>query len=600
MNVYQAYQDGTYLWGKRTIRFGGQYNYTQDNRTNGSLQNSVQVLGNTGNFGQALDNLVKGKLQSFTGAIDPRGKGAGDVLALPAEAPNFTRSYSYHEAAAYANAAWRVRRNITLNGGVRYDFFSAPHNRDKNLDSNFAFGTGANVHEQIRNGRALLTSKTDAKGFYKNDLNNYAPRVGFAWDVFGDGKTSVRGGFGIAFERAFDAASINLIQNSPAYAEVNLVAGQNVGGIDITDSNTGPFDDTGKLTLQQTRLTAIDQNLQTASARFWNFSVQRELSRNLIVSADYSGSQGRDLYALSNINRIGSGNVYLNDACATGQCASRLNRLYSDINYLTNDGASDYHGVTVGIDGRNFLTRGLLFNARYTWSTAKDNLSSTLSEGGNNFNLGFLDPFNPDLDRGYADFDMRHRVVVSGVWDIPYQPSFQPSTITGYLYKHLLSGLSLAGLFHMQSGAPFSVYDCTKSANSVCIRAIGSAATSGSNNPAERDTPNRFEYIDLRSLKAGSYVSAITGTSIFGPFPLNMTERNAFRGPRTWNLDAALYKTFAVREWVRVQLRAEVYSVFNHANLFIIGNETDISRYAYAPARRDGRRNIQFALRIIF
>ncbi|MGH9839017.1 MAG: carboxypeptidase regulatory-like domain-containing protein, partial [Blastocatellia bacterium] len=473
MNVYQVYQDGAYLWGKRTIRFGGQYNYTQDNRTNGSLQNSVQVLGNTGNFGQALDNLVKGKLYSFTGAIDPRGKGAGEVLALPAEAPNFTRGYRYHEAAAYANAAWRVRRNVTFNAGLRYEFFSVPHNRDKNLDSNFAFGTGANLFEQIRNGSAQLTARTDAKGFYQRDLNNYAPRVGFAWDVFGDGRTSVRGGYGIAFERAFDTASINLIQNSPGYAEVNLVAGQNVGGIDITDSNTGPFDDTGKLTLQQTRLTAIDQNLRTAYARFWNVSLQRELSRNLIASVDYSGSQGRDLYSLSNINRIGSGNVYLGDKCAAGQCTARLNRLYSDINYLTGGGASDYQGVTVGLDGRNFLTRGLLVSARYTWATAKDNLSSTLSEGSNNFNLGFLDPFNPALDRGYADFDMRHRVVVSGVWDIPYRPSFQPATITGYLYKHLLSELSLSGILSARSGTPFSVYDCTKSASNTCIRAIG-------------------------------------------------------------------------------------------------------------------------------
>ncbi len=599
-NVYQIYQDGTYLWGNRTIRFGGQYNFTQDNRTNGALQNSVQVLGNQGNFGQALDNLIKGKLYSFTGAIDPRGKGAGEVLTLPAEAPNFTRSYRYHEAAAYMTTAWRVRRNLLLSPGMRYEFFSVPHNRDKNLDSNFAFGTGANLYEQIRNGRAALTSKTDAKGFYKSDLNNYAPRFGFAWDVFGDGKTSVRGGFGIAFERAFDAASINLLQNSPNYAEVNLVAGQNIGGIDITDSNTGPFDDTGRFTLQQTRLSAINPNLRTASARFWNLSVQRELSRNLIVSADYSGSQGRDLYSLSNINRIGSGNVYLRDACTTGNCTARLNRFYSDINYLSNDGSSDYHGVTVGIDGRNFLTRGLLVNARYTWATAKDNLSSTLSEGSNNFNLGFLDPFNPALDRGYADFDMRHRLVVSGVWDIPYKPALQPSTITGYLYKNLLSGVSLSGMFTMQSGTPFSVYDCTKSASNTCIRAIGSATTSGSDNPKELSTPNRFEYIDLRTLSVGSYVNSVTGTSIYGPFPSNMTERNAFRGPRTWNFDAALFKTFTVKEWFTLQLRAEVYNVFNHANLSIIGNETDISRYGYVPARRDGRRNIQFALRIIF
>jgi hypothetical protein len=79
-----------------------------------------------------------------------------------------------------------------------------------------------------------------------------------------------------------------------------------------------------------------------------------------------------------------------------------------------------------------------------------------------------------------------------------------------------------------------------------------------------------------------------------------MTERNSFRGPGYWNLDMGLFKTLRLREWATLQLRAEVYNVFNHANLFVIGKETDISRFAYVPAQRNGRRNIQFAIRIIF
>ena len=122
----------------------------------------------------------------------------------------------------------------------------------------------------------------------------------------------------------------------------------------------------------------------------------------------------------------------------------------------------------------------------------------------------------------------------------------------------------------------------------------------GSSNPADLSTPNRFNYISLTGLTAGSYVNSITGTSIYGPFPAGMTERNSFRGPGNWNLDMALYKTFRVKEWATIQLRGEVYNVFNHANLFVVGSETDISRFGYVPARRDGRRNVQFALRIIF
>ncbi|HYE72568.1 MAG TPA: hypothetical protein VEF04_04520, partial [Blastocatellia bacterium] len=601
-NTYQVYQDGTYLWSRHAFRFGGVYSYTQDNRTFGNYQNAVQILGNAGNFGQALDNLVRGKLYSFTGSINPQGKLPGEVITLPATQPNFTRSNRYHETAAYLNDSWRLSPRFMLNLGVRYEFFSVPHNKNKNLDSNFYFGTGANIYEQIRNGTAQITSKSSAGGLYKSDPNNFAPRVGFAWDVFGDGKTSLRGGYGVAFERVFDSVFASIMQNPPNYAQVALVAGSNISGIDITDSNIGPFDVTCKFTLPQTNLTAIDQNLKTASARFWNVSLQRELARNLIASIDYSGSQGRDLYAVSNFNRIGSGNVYLNDACTTGNCTSRLNNKFADINMLTNQGFSDYQGVTVGIDSRNFLTRGLLFNARYTWATAKDNISSTLSESKNNFNLGFLDPFNPNLDKGYADYDIRHRLVVSGIWDIPYQPDFKPSTITGLMYKHLFSGLSLSGIFSAQTGTPFTVYDCSKSANNVCSRVIasGNIDRNGSSNPTSLSLPNRFSYIDLSGLTAGGYVNPKTGTSIFGPFPSNMTERNSFRGPGFWNFDAGLYKTFRVREWATIQLRAEAYNVFNHANLFVIGNETDISRYNYVAARRNGRRNIQFGIKIIF
>jgi Carboxypeptidase regulatory-like domain/TonB-dependent Receptor Plug Domain len=599
-NVYQVYQDGTYLRSKHAFRLGGLYSYTQDNRTYGAFQNAVQVLGNTGNIGQALDNFVRGDLFSFTGAIDPGGRFPGQTLPLPAEAPNFTRSNRHHEAAAYFNDTWRVKRNLTLNLGVRYEFFSVPHNQDRDLDSNFYLGEGASIFERIRNGRVEATSSNVTDGFYKSDSNNWAPRIGFAWDLFGDGRTSLRGGFGIAFDRVFDSAIVNIIKNPPSYAEVSLITGTNISGLDITTSNTGPFDESGQLRIPQSNITAIDADLVTAFARFWNLSLQRELMRNLVVSLDYSGSQGRNLYSISNFNRTGSGNVYLGDPCTAGNCTSRLNTQYADINMLTNGGRSDYHGITFGIDSRNFMTRGLLFNARYTWATAKDNISSTLSEGINDFNFGFLDPFNPDLDRGYADYDIRHRLVVSGIWDIPYQPNFRPSTITGYLFKYLLSGLSLSGIFAAQAGTPFSVYDCSRSANHICMRAVGSADTAGSDNPADAGSPNRFEYIDLSGLTAGSYFNPITGTSSFGPFPAGMTERNSFRGPGYWNLDLGLFKTIRVREWGSLQLRGEVYNVFNHANLFVVGSETDISRLGYVPAQRTGRRNIQFGVRFIF
>src|SRR5207244_170705 len=118
-----------------------------------------------------------------------------------------------------------------------------------------------------------------------------------------------------------------------------------------------------------------------------------------------------------NINRPGAGSVYLGDARA-------LNRLNTDgptsINFRGSDGTSNYNALILSLDSSNFRNKGLRLTTRYTYSVARDDLSTTFSETGQSFNLGHLDPFNPKLDYGYADFDERHRFTGSFVWDIPH------------------------------------------------------------------------------------------------------------------------------------------------------------------------------------
>ena len=600
-NLLQFNQDVNYARGPHTFRFGGQYVYIQNNHTFGAFENSVETLGS--NLGNALDNLVLGKLLQFQGAIDPQGHFPGETITLPAGPPNFSRSFRYHEWAAYFNDSWKLHPRVTLNLGLRYEYYGVQHNSNPRLDSNFYFGSGANIFEQIKNGSVQVAPDSPVGGLWKPDKNNFAPRVGFAWDVFGDGSTSVRGGYGIAYERNFGNVTFNVIQNPPAYATVSIVAGTDVPSIDLTPDNAGPLAGTGSKVLPRTSVRMVNPDIVNAYAHFWSAAIERKIFGG-VASAEYSGSKGVDLYDLTDPNRPGTGNLFLGIPCTFPNCGARLNSQYSNLNTRGNLGFSNYNGLTVGFETPFIRRLGLQLTARYTWSHAIDNLSSTFSDSLNNNNLGILDPFNPRLDKGDADFDIRHRFISSFVWQIPYRADQK-----GWVGK-ALGGWSLNGIFSAHTGTPYTIFDCTNAQFVVCPRAsqTGPQPVNGSGNPApDAATPNTFRYLEFTGFTAGFYNNAITGNSEFGPFPSNMTGRNAFRGPGLWNLDTGVYKTFRISESKSVQLRGEFFNVFNHSNLYLIGNQTDISATAYIPVTRglrsDGtedRRNVQLAVKFVF
>jgi hypothetical protein len=143
----------------------------------------------------------------------------------------------------------------------------------------------------------------------------------------------------------------------------------------------------------------------------------------------------------------------------------RPNNLYTAFNTRGNRGQSQYHGMTATLDGRS-IWRGLSFSSKYTLSDAKDNLSSTFSDGNNGyFNLGYMNPFDPMLDYGAAEFDVRHRLLASATWDLPFL-----NDATG-LKRTLLGGWNVSWIFTAHSGYPFTVYDCTNGLD-ACMRAL--------------------------------------------------------------------------------------------------------------------------------
>jgi outer membrane receptor protein involved in Fe transport len=606
-NLLQFYHDQTWLKGGHDVRVGGSFVRINDNRTFAAYLNPVEVLG--AGLPDALDNLMIGQLLLFQAAVDPQGKYPGEILTLPVKPANSLRNFRYNEWAVYANDSWSLGSNVTANLGMRYEYYGVQHNTNAALDSNFYYGPGATVPEQIRTGSVQLTSDSPVGGFWRPDRNNFAPRLGLAWDVFGDGRMSVRGGYGMAYERNFGNVTFNVIQNPPNYAVIAIVNGTDVpaGTLPITADNAGPLSGTGQKALPQTSVRHVEENIKNAYAHFWSAALQRTLPMRTIGSIEYTGSKGLDLYAINQQNIPGTGAFYLGDANPT----ARENPQYSALNTRTNGGNSLYHGVTFGLENRGLGDTGLSFTAKYTLSHAKDNLSTTFSETYNQFNLGLLDPYNPNIDYGDADYDVRHRVAFSGIWEIPFARNR-----TGWA-KAALSGWQAAVLVGAQSGAPFTIWDCSNGgATGRCIRLqrVGDLTTKGSSSPRSTGDPNTYEYLDLSNQLpgAGSYINPITGTSAFGPFPSNMTERNIFRMPGRWNADAVFSKRFRFNGTQALQLRLEMYNLFAHANQYVSLGSADISGGPIltsffgdtgardGAAAGDGQRRLQIGLRFDF
>ncbi|MEK6302618.1 MAG: TonB-dependent receptor [Acidobacteriota bacterium] len=621
-NFIQAYEDMNWTRGSHQLRFGGVYVHIRDNRTFGAYAYASAVLGL--NATSALNNLVAGNLRRFSVAAFPQGKfpchndvNTGATLLTPActlttplTSPNFSRSNRYHEWATYFNDSWKIKPRLTLNLGVRYEYYGTQHNADQSLDSNFYFGSGSTRQEQIANGQIQLAQDSPIGKLWAVDKNNFAPRLGIAWDVFGDGKTALRGGYGMAYERNFGNVTFNVIQNPPNNSTVQFNAGTDVPSIPITLDNLGPLAGSGATkAFARVSLRAVDPDIHNAYAHFWSGAFERQLGSGTVVSVEYSGSAGRSLYSIANINRSGSENVFFGKGPTIASedffglpgppvGVGRLNlNGAAAINFRGSDGRSNYNALIFALDTSKLRRFGVRAGVRYTYAVSKDNLSTTFSEDQNgNFNLGYLDPFNPDLDYGYSNNDVRHRFVTNFTWEIP-----SPKSANGWM-KQVVGGWEINGIFTARTGAPFSVFDCTRAVN-VCSRAILSDAvnlTGSVNHDAVgvADTPNRYNFIDLGRLTPGEFID-VTGQAEFGPFPSNMSRRNLFRAPGVWNMDAALYKNFHITEQKRIQLRFETYNTFNHANLFVSGGEAEVNT-GFVPAFFDGRRNIQLAAKFIF
>ena len=241
-------------------------------------------------------------------------------------------------------------------------------------------------------------------------------------------------------------------------------------------------------------------------------------------------------------------------------------------------------------------------HSSYTYAHAIDNISSTFSESNDNFNLGLLDPFNPGLDKGNSDFDLRHRFVFSGTWDVPFARNMSG------VAKRALDGWTVAPIISIRTGFPFTLFDCT-GAFTTCPRAFQTTThqRNGSAVPDPSGAANLFDYFNFGSGFDSSYFNPIAGISEFGPFPDNMLTRGYFYGPGAYHVDLGVYKTTKISELFSLQIRGEFFNMLNHSNMYLTLSDNDLSSTTIVHAQKgvhpvlaNENRNVQLALKVIF
>ena len=657
-NTIEWNQDVNWTRGTHQLQFGVEILYLQENLAYAAYAQANEQLGTSPSSG--LNNFLAGTNILYTAAINPQGtlpctanylstarppanliNPASCQVTLPASQPSFSRSDRFHDNAGYAQDSWKATPRLTLNYGVRYEYYGVQHNNKQNLDSNFYYGAGPGIVNQVRTGQVFTVPNSPIHSLFSPSYGTVAPRVGFAADLFGNGKSSLRGGWGISYERNFGNVTFNVIQNPPNYAVLQI---QNAA---VSTSNLGPFAGTGApVSLPPTSLRNVDQNIRTAQTQFWSLALDQQIVPNTVVSFQYAGARGVHLYDIKNYNERGAGNIFLGDSFAptpdpkTGALVyhySRPNNQYGSINNRGSNGDSYYQALNVQVQSTNLLRSGVNFIANYTWSHNIDNVSSAFGESNSSANgvgnLGYLNPYDPRLDRGNSDLDIRSRFTAAPIWSTPWFAG--KSGLKG----QLLGNYRVSGIFTARTGTPFTFSDSNNSLNAgfqqgivrytpapgggpIRFHASSAQGQTGTNTftlaslPAAMafGNPNFGPSPNNSGLLAATQVAGV-GISDFGPYPATMTRRNAFYGPGAWNFDLAASKSFPIKEGISAEFRAEGFDILNHHNLYNVGTLNDVANYGYdAPSivvgrkggsgtnggSNDERRFGQFALKVNF
>ena len=587
-----SYSD-TLTWnrGKHSWKFGGGLSAYQNNTFFAFRVNGVFIfLGTPFGSGNSLADFLLGLPLQYT-----------QLAAAPS---NIRSKFSY----GFVQDEWRVRKNLALTFGLRYEY-STPKSDTQGRTFSIVPGRQSTLFPNAPPGMIFPGDAGAPDGVNFPDHNDWAPRVGFAWDPHGDGKTSLRGAFGVFYDILKAEDNLQFNGDPPFYASAGFqfpaLAGNPTSEVNyltqpfaaVGTPNPFPshqishnldFAAEGFLPIGSSGSTfVVDPHLRTPYTYQYHFTLQREIAHNTVAEASYVGSNSHRLTALVDVNPfvLGSFNRRLNLTSPSANCGVNAAFLcYSALPEFRNAATASYNALFLSLQ-KQFSDNGFFgrsyFTLSYTYSHNIDN-----SSGFRNRN-NVVPVYQPDRFRASADSDMQQRLVFSGGWELPVDRAW----VTGP--ERVTRGWKVFPIVVWRTGFPLDVFanlpssfDPTYSpgpsaaGDSGLVRANLVAPIQGLDPHLLRSingqrgyywfNPNSFSTLQCDPSDPActpgrgifpSDVQAVANPAVrtYGTLP-----RNAFRGPGLVNLDLAFAKSTPISDKARVEVRADFFNLFNH------------------------------------
>ena len=583
-------ETATYTFGKHQFRFGGEFR-----RNYMDLQYQRNTRGSfnfTGLASNAIPLPAGATPYSKDTSVGPDVRAMADYLAGYLASSSFTegvlRRSIYQKAIdIFAQDQFHVLPTLTLNYGVRYTY-NGPFTSTGTLSDFRPGATGADAFGLVLSGSSGLPPA------YPQNKTNVAPRFGFAYQAAT--RLVIRGTYGVYF----DVPNFNgFFDNRPGNGGAAGVQANPAGATPVVNvsnaysqwiAGVNPFLDASGPSAQG--LATISPNFRTAYVENFNLNTEYQLGRNTILQVGYVGSLGRRLFDLRDINMANPGSPATTAAELTrrpyyGSANIANAKIIGAINQVESEGASNYNSAQVSLRTSNY--HRLTAQGSYTFGHALDVVSGTRGFAPQNSN-------NLAGEYGSADFDVRHTFNGYFVYEAPQFGSHAPLLTKGWEGNAFISAFT---------GTPFSVR-------------LGSVDNSGTGELQDRanqvGNPGAGLTRKLFTPASGTpYVQWVTATA-FTAAPagtFGTTARNAFRGPGFVTVDASLVKNTPIHEGLDLQLRAEMFNIFNHVNLAnpgtgtlsssTFGRSTSTRNNSGAPGIGPGEPfNVQFAGKLIF
>lgn len=574
-NNFQFQDTVTFTVGKHTFRAGADVNVQRgeqqvpfNSRGIFTATASGTILANPANPNSGFTiNAFQNFIQGFSGS------GGSVVRAFGSQTVNPDTLFQNY----FINDEWRVRDNLTINLGLRYENYGTPFNQ-------VAFPAFAGFTQPI-----------DTVVLQKRDNNNFAPRFSFAYSpdfsdglgrrFFGEKNTVIRGGFAVNYDVFFNNILGNTAAASPNVASTTILGSTagNVRGFNTFNINQLP---TGATLNPLATITSIDSNLENPESYVYNLGVQRRFGGDFILDVAYVGSRGLKLFINEQLN------PFVNFS------ATRLNPSRGSVTLRTNGGDSNYNSVQTRFE-RGFKN-GFLMRATYTFSKTIDVANSEVFATTGGTAVG-SDPFNRRTDRGLADYDIPHVFTFTTLVGLP-------TFGTEGLAKDILKGFTFGAIYRLQSGAVTNPYvggeDLNGDGNAANDRPAISNPDAPRNNVAfsnainGTDSPTGFSDINGNPIglsDAFYVVSRDIRTGIAG--------RNTLRGPRFSRLDVSLTRDFRIYENLRFQVRADAFNVLNMPNYLLSFDRGNVFSTVFNDAKTQGEgsaRSGRVQLRVVF